>query len=254
MKIMQINVWQGRILTRLLKLIEQENPDILFTQEVFSYPVPVSPSSPWKQFTTLQQIAQTGQFEHHFFSPSTIFPMLGHQLEYGNAIFSRYKLLHATTHYNASSGPQHADDPANVEINDTRNFQHAQIEIDGSTLNLINHHAHWVPHPDGDEISMQRLLKVADYIKNLDGPVLMAGDLNLSPTSPPVVAFQKVVNLQDLVATTSATSTLSAAHYVPENIICDYLLASPGIRISRVEVSNQIVSDHKAVIAEIDYN
>lgn len=251
---MQVNVWQGHLLNSLLKLIDQENPDVIFTQEVFTYPEHISPYSPWKQFRTLELISTQNHFNHVFFSPCCSFNVFGHQLSYGNAIFSKHRFNHTSTHYTGGPGPLHLDNPASLESFDsnlTRNFQHVSITSHGTTLNLINHHGHWVNQPRGNEASAERLQEVASYIKALEGPVIVGGDFNLSPGSPAIQAFQQTTDLYNLVSATGATTTLSSAHYV-QGIICDYLFASPNLKVRHIEVNDQLVSDHKAVIARID--
>jgi len=250
MKTIQVNTWQGRITEPLLNLIKTEAPDLVFTQEVFSYPVPVKPGSPWKQFSLLEQIASQGHFEHVFFSLSGYLTLFGQKLSYGNAILSKYKIENASTHY-TGDGPVSFEDPNVYDNNAGRNFQHVVVNIGQTKLNLINHHGHWVNQPQGDEVSVERLIKVADYAAKLDGPIIIGGDFNLSPNSPAVQALQQKLKLHDLVAEARPATTLSAAHYVKHNIVCDYLLVSPSLKTGRIEVSDQIVSDHKAVIAEI---
>jgi endonuclease/exonuclease/phosphatase family metal-dependent hydrolase len=252
MKIIQLNTWQGRITEPLLNFIKTTVPDILLTQEIFSYPAPVSPDSPWKQFSLLEQIATQNHFDHVFFSPSGYLTLFGQKVGYGNAVFSKYAFNHTSTHYTGGPGPAQFDNPNIYDNNAGRNFQHVRINTGKTTLNLINHHGHWVDQPRGDAVSLERLQQVADYIATLTDPVILGGDFNLSPDSAPVQALQHTLKLHDLVADAHPSSTLSAAHYVGINIICDYLLASPSLKVKSIQISEKIVSDHKAVIAEID--
>lgn len=252
MKIVQINVWQGRIFDPLLAFLRDEKPDIVFAQEIFSYPHPIIGSSAWKQFRTLEQITEQGGFMHVYFALSTTFPMFGEELSYGNAILSKYPFTHTFTRYTAGPGPVHVDNPNTYDHNLTRNFQHAIIDTGRTKLNLINHHGHWVNHPLGDAQSTVRLQIVADYITGLEGPTLAGGDLNLSPTSPAIRKFAETTGLRDVLSSTSPEGTLSAAHFMNESIFCDYLFASPELKITHTSVSDNLVSDHKALVIEID--
>ena len=246
MKILQINVWQGRLLRPLLNLIERVDPDIIFTQEIYSYPAPITIDSPWNYFGTLELIASRNHFEHVYFSPASTFPMFGRELGYGNAILSKYKPVRSSTHYTGGSGPVHHDAPTTFDGNKGRNFQHLTVIIGNLEINLINHHGHWVNQPLGDELSKARLQVVAEYIRRLPGPVIMGGDLNLLPSSPAMLAFQKSIGLRDLVATTKTHSTLSAAHYAG-GIVCDYIFTSPSLATGNIEVdrkSTRLNSSH----------
>jgi len=249
---MQINVWGGRIARPLLELIRDEAPDIIFTQEMYSYPETIPAPSPWAYFDTLGRIASEAKFEHTFFSACTTFTIFGRTLSYGNAILSKLPLAQTTTLYTAGSGPVHFDQPTTVEHNLTRNYQHAIVDTGRTKLNLINHHAHWAANPAGDEVSFERLQQVADYIATLTGPTILCGDLNLSPSSPAFKQFIANTGLHEALAGTEVTTTLSPAHYVAEPIQCDHILTSPALKIIHADTSDKIVSDHKAIIAEID--
>lgn len=250
MKIMQINVWQGRLIRPLLALIRTENPDLILAQEIYSYPHPMASASPWNYLAMVEFIAANGQYPHVYFSPSSTFTIFGQGLSYGNAVFSKYPIHHRSTHYTGGPGPIHYHEPGTFDGNDSRNFQHVIINTGRTELNVINHHAHWVNQPLGDEISVERLRKLASYIGELEGPIITGGDFNLLPHSPAMAEFIKSTGL--ISAATGASSTLSAAHYMSDDIVCDYVLTSPGLKVGRVDVVDKLVSDHKAIIVEID--
>jgi endonuclease/exonuclease/phosphatase family metal-dependent hydrolase len=251
MKLMQINAWHGRISRPLLELVSREQPDVIFTQEIFSYPKLIPPSSPWAHISILGRMASAAKLEHSYFSPSTTYDMFNHTLSYGNAIISRFPFLSTATHYTGGPGPVHFQEPGDVDHNRMRNFQHVVITAHGQSYHLINHHAHWAPQPLGDEISTQRLGIVAEYINELEGPVIMAGDLNLSPDSPALQQFTKRTHLRNVVTGSAITTTLSPAHYVDLPIICDYIFVSPQLTCGGAWASDAIVSDHRAVMAEV---
>ena len=250
MKVMQINVWQGRLIKPLLALIRKEDPDIIMAQEIYSYPHKIAAISPWDYLSTLERIAAIS-YKHTYFSPCSTFEMFGKSLGYGNAIISKYPLANTSTHYTGGPGPIHYDEPSAFGGNDSRNFQHATVTTNTGELHLVNHHAHWADQPLGDETSTKRLGRVASFVSSLKGPIVTAGDFNVSPTSPAMTAFIAATGLSDITATTGATSTLSSAHYA-SNVMCDYLLASPDITIKKIQIFGELVSDHLAIFAEID--
>lgn len=252
MKIMQINVWQGRLLRPLLALIQKEAPDIIFAQEIYSYPHTIEMSSPWNYFATLELIKAQNHFDHTYFSAASTFPMFGRELSYGNAILTWHSISHQVTVYTGDGHPTSYTDVATYNGNAGRNFQHIVIDTGHTRLNLINHHGHWVNQPLGDEISHERLQKLAAHIEALEEPVIVCGDFNLSAESPAMQSFRQSVNLRDAVASAQPTTTLSVAHHLGHNIICDYILTSPSLKVTRAEVSDSLVSDHKALIVEID--
>ncbi len=252
MKIMQINTWQGRLLKPLLNLIKAENPDIIFAQEVYDYPASLSLNSPWNYFDTARHIAAQGNYPATYFSPELTVPMFEAPLGYGNAIFSKTPFTHSSVHYTAGPGPLKLAGSESFSGNLGRNFQHAVINAPNGPLNLINHHGHWVNQPLGDQTSHDRLQDVANYLTTLTGPIIFAGDLNLSPDSPALRSLITTTNLSDLAIKSGITTTLSSAHHVTHDIICDYILASPSLTSTQFEASSHLVSDHRALIAQID--
>jgi endonuclease/exonuclease/phosphatase family metal-dependent hydrolase len=251
MRVMQVNVWQGRLIRPLLDMVAAVEPDIILTQEIYTYPSPIQPTSPWNFFGTLEFMAQRGDLQHYYFSPSSTFSMFNKELGYGNAVLSRYPILESTTHYTSDKHAIRHEDLSSLGGNDSRNFQHLVLELDGRRLNVINHHGHWVNQPLGDDVSTQRLRTVASYINGLIGPVIVGGDFNLLPTSPAMSEFIAAAKLRDVRATSTITTTLSAAHYLREPIVCDYILGSADITISQLTALQPLVSDHKALLAEV---
>lgn len=252
LKIMQVNVWHGHISRPLVELVHSEAPDLLFTQETFQYPVRIPDPSHWSTLDLLPRLEAAGEFKETFFSASFTYPLFNHTLSYGNTVFSKFPFEHKSTHYTGGPGPIHLESPEAVDHNAARNFQHAVIQAGGRSLNVINHHGHWVNQPLGDDVSVERLQDVAKYVKNLTGPVVMAGDLNLSPDSPAIQKFLAATGLTDAASRPGAT-TLSAAHYVERPIICDYIFISPELTLKEAKIHDTIVSDHRALTAEIEF-
>ncbi|HVQ43674.1 MAG TPA: endonuclease/exonuclease/phosphatase family protein [Candidatus Saccharimonadia bacterium] len=253
MKLLQINVWQGRLLRPLLDLVKHESPDIICAQEIYTYPEPIAPTSPWNYFRTVERIAELGGYQYVHFALSTTFTMADHPLGYGNAILSRYPLHDASVHYTGGPGPLTQNHLAAYDSNATRNFQHVVVDAGSTNINLINHHGHWVNQPLGDDASAHRLQLVAKFVAGLTGPVIVTGDFNLSPQSPAMKQFLETTGLTDQVTTAGTiTTSLSAAHYLSTPIVCDYILTNPELTVSSLHASDRLVSDHRAIIAEID--
>ena len=65
MKLLQLNVWMGRLTPQIIQLIQAEKPDIMTAQEVFSVDGPVV--FPDNMVNVFEQIRDAGQFEHDYF-------------------------------------------------------------------------------------------------------------------------------------------------------------------------------------------
>ena len=99
---------------------------------------------------------------------------------------------------------------------------------------------------DKSSLAMQVL---ADKIKQLTGPILFAGDLNVSYESPAMRLFDNW--LEDLTHSYNIQETLSQFGKA-KNVACDHILVSPEIKVNSFTVSEELVSDHKALVLEFE--
>ena len=92
MKLLQLNIWAGRLLPAILKLIDQEQPDILCLQEVLSSSKEIR--VPAIAFNSLERIQDRTGHTHSFFSPMFSTTFASHKVSYRYTIilisFTRY--------------------------------------------------------------------------------------------------------------------------------------------------------------------
>lgn len=245
MKLMQLNVWMGRLTPQILRLIEVEQPDILTTQEMFDADGPVV--FPDNMMDCLQQIRDSGGFDHVFFSPTWAMQIAHQTAQFGNAIFSKFPIAAQESFF--TNGAFVADMTPATRTANSRNAQIITLDIQGRALNLINHHAHWEVTPEGSDISVEKMQMVADRVRALQGPIIMAGDLNLNPGTPAMKVWDGL--LEDLTATHQLQSTLSVLGKV-QNVACDHVLVNDQVRVTDYHISDALVSDHNAVIMEFE--
>lgn len=245
MKLIQLNIWQGRLLRQVLDFLQQEQPDILCLQEVYSSDIDTSLYDFLRGFEKIQA-AFTDY--HGYFSACYDMPMLDKSFKFGNATFSRYPLTDTETHF--INGKYQSVKTLDEYVPNTRNLQRATVQLDGGkSFRIINHHAYWEPSQIGSEISVQKMEKVAEIVKNSPRPLILTGDLNVIPESP---AMQPIHNLlRDLTGEYKLPTTLSEFGKVP-NVACDHVCVSDGIQVQKFAASDALVSDHKALILEFD--
>lgn len=102
----------------------------------------------------------------------------------------------------------------------------------------------------GDEKTIKSHTQAANFI-NTDNPIIFCGDLNVEPTSD---AMQPIydLGLQNVTANLEADSTLGKLSHVPVDVFCDYIFASNDITIESLDITDDLASDHKALILEFD--
>ena len=249
MKIMQINVEFGYKLPTLLEMVSKEQPDILCAQEVQNTkePIPLADN-----FQTLDNIKGQGNFEYSFFSPTWGAELFGPRIEVGNAIFSKLPLLNQQTVF--ISGQYTQSQTAQNWILNNRNLQICLVEINDQKLYVANHQGFLIKNSaTGGEETSKFTQKLSDNLAPYKDSLIFCTDLNIIRES---VGFAPIaeLGLRDLTAEHNVKTTLSPVHRAPnkDSVACDYIFCSNDVKIENFRVSDEVVSDHKALILEFD--
>ncbi len=246
MKLLQINVWMGRLSRQLATLIERENPDIITAQEVFSSDGMVG--LPDNTFHILDIMKQSGRYEHSYFSPFYEAEYAGVTVGCGNAILSKQPFATQDTFF--THGELAAYDKAAVFESNIRNAQHVTIELPGKQLlHIINHHGYWEPDPVGSEKSVRSMQVVVDAIQKLSGAIVFAGDLNVNPNTPAMQLFDGL--LEDLTGRHNITNTMSILGKL-QGVAPDHILVNGAVHTQDFRVLDDLASDHLPLVLEFD--
>ena len=243
MRILQLNVWTGRINGALLEFLNNNDFDVICMQEA------VWTKDRQKElenfFATVDQIKEASGLEYESRSSNWGMRIFSEDniMEQGNVILSKSEIA------------EERNDLVHNEyrvIEDAQDFyEHAytlQITKLKSGITIVNHHGYWKPTPMGDKTTVEVMRKVADIVKGLDGPVVMCGDLNIVHEAP---AMRELDFLRDLTHEYGIDSTLSGLKFNGK-VACDHILVNNKIHVEDFEVLEDIVSDHKALVAEIE--
>lgn len=242
MKLIQLNVWQNKLHKQLMNFLKEEQADIMCLQEICSSDITVPLFPGLRGF---EAIKETFPGYHAYFSPCFESPMFGTTCRFGNAIFSRFPLVDTETIF--INGAYQKSEMPDASITNIRNVQRATVRSEQGHFCLVNHHAYWVPSEVGNEISVAKMEKVADILKESPRPLIFSGDLNVtfkSPAMRPVHAL-----LRDLTQEHDIPTTLSTVGKFP-NIPCDHICVSEGVNVQNFAASEALVSDHKPLILE----
>lgn len=241
MKILQLNVWGGCLGKQIIEVLKREDPDIVCFQEALVFPKE-------KQgdlfFSTLDKFRHEGAFTHSFFSPVFGFSYMNEIAQFGNAVLSKSPFQKTETMFTRKEYVEHQDMFGDFNV---RNLQHVEIEVDGGTINVLNHHGHHLSgHKNGDEETLRQCTLIADYIQKLQGPTVLCGDFNLSPESESIGQINSI--LVNHPKERGVITTRTPLTHKTE--VCDYIFTSPDTEVSNFQVLDDIVSDHKALIVE----
>lgn len=240
MRILQLNIWSGRVIGRLERFFSKNRFDLICLQE-----------AAWsdedeflrKFCVTVEQIKSLTGLEHDFRSSNWGMKILsGGQIEQGNVILSREEIVHRQTEtiYGEYGVVKNLEDLEN----------HAgtvQIVKLMSGLNIVNYHGIWAPDSMGDKRSVETMKTMGALIEKIDGPVVMCGDLNLVHDS---LAMRELGFLRDLTAEYGVKSTLSGLK-LDKKIACDHILVNDSVVVRDFQVVSDVVSDHLGLVIEI---
>ena len=245
MKLLQLNIWEGKLLKEVLAFIDKEKPDILCLQEVYSCTGDIP--FPDTMFNSLELIQQQIGYDHVFFSP--VFTAVYSEVlaSFGIAIISRFPLENKQTIF--TNGVFDPNLTAKSYTANTRILQTCKVSIGDKSLSLANHHGHRELDPLGNEISIEKMKFVKAKLQELPLPLVFSGDLNITSESPAMRVFDGF--LKDLTAEHNIKSTLSQLGKA-KNVACDHILVSDDIQVTDFNVSEKLISDHKALIMNFD--
>lgn len=241
MKLLQLNVWGGRLEKQIAWLLESEKPDIICLQEAIS----IEGGNSGGFFLTVEEIRDKFNMQLAY-SPTVSFKFMNRSAEFGNAILSKIPIEDQNTVFTSQQYVENFD----FETHDynIRNLLHASYTVNGENLHVLTHHGyHLFEHKNGNDETMRQCKLIADYINNLDGKVILAGDFNLSPHSQSLEQLNFI--LRNLCVENEVTTTRTPLTHNLE--VCDYIFTSKNLEVKGFSISDEIASDHKALIVEI---
>ena len=242
MELMQLNMWQGRHAPQVTELIDQRKPDFITAQEIYKGGTTVL--APERMFSLYDDIAT--RYPYHSFSAVNSLHIAGGKAEMGTAIFSNRPIMEVSSFFTHG---EYVDGIAvGHDVHNSRTLQTAQIDLGSTTLTLLTHHGNWVPNALGDEVSVEKMQLIADYIQTLDQdrPLIFAGDFNVIPESPAMRPFDGI--LRDLIKEYDIKTTLSSFRKNIGDIACDHILTNNLVTVHDVVTLDETVSDHTPVI------
>lgn len=239
---MTLNVWQGRLERVLLKHLEQQNIDFACMQEAVDYK-----GKTGGIISSYSKIGASLRLDQQFFSPLNTTKFGNNDLSFGNVIYSKLPFTKSENIF--TRGSYKADFDFDVDDYNIRALQHVTVEIGDKKLHILNHHGHHIDaHKLGDEETMRQTAMIIDYIKQLNGAVILCGDFNLSPESESIKQFDSI--LQNLSVTNSLETTRSLLTHKKE--VCDYIFVNHNVNVKGFSMDKTIISDHNALILDFD--
>jgi endonuclease/exonuclease/phosphatase family metal-dependent hydrolase len=92
------------------------------------------------------------------------------------------------------------------------------------------------------------MARVASHLRKLSGPLVVCGDFNIIHES---IAMRPLDFLTDLTHEHGIKNTLTGLKF-NGSVACDHILVNDQVSVKDFQVLDAVVSDHKALMPEID--
>ena len=241
MKILQLNVWTGRIKGALLEFFRENNFDIVCLQEAIWCN---KESQMLESFiVTVDQIKKVGGFKYDSRAANWGLEVDGVEILQGNVILSKKKIVEERIE---QVWGEYKIAKSLEDLND-HGYTAQLVKLENG-LNVVNYHGYWLPTPVGDERTISAMRKAAVLAHEAKGPLVMCGDLNVIHASP---AMRELDFLRDLTDGCGADNTLVGLKFGGE-VACDHILVNEDVKVTNFEILDKIISDHKPLVAEIE--
>lgn len=215
-RLLTFNVWfRNPDMTRVAAYIEGSQADAVVLQEL-------TPS----QAEALRPLLPT--YPHHHIEPSRM----------GAAVFSRWPMLAAES-VPLGKGAVEGAIAARV-----------QIDWRGSPVTVLGVHLNWPLGPRNSAFRNEELATVVALAKAQPGPLIVAGDFNLTPWSEYFRAALADSGLHDA-ARGFGLQRSWPAQFAPLSIRIDHCLLSPHWRSVAADIGPWMGSDHLPLMADL---
>lgn len=250
LKIIQINIYRGKFLDKLVKFLCDEAPDIITAQEVTGGKVNIWPD---KQVDTFQYLKEALNMT------GAVAPMYrlhgdGKSFE-GNAVLTRGKILNNEVVW-LKEYREYTEAPWEDEGPEMpRNVLDLTVDFNGTTVHVLATHGAWTKKPVDTPEKLRQARMLADYLRSLGKtPYVLGGDFNMEPGSEVIKTIDGVA--RNIVHGSNVKNTLNlcthrAAAELGSGRLVDFIYTSPHFKVESVKAVEVDVSDHLPVRAVI---
>lgn len=248
-KILDLNIWGGEFLGRIIDFIHKENPDIVLLQEVYN-----GTGNLDFKYRSLSILSEKLNLPHHAFEPLLIDVRSNDKILWGNAIFSRYTIENQKViFFDIPFGEFNIE---NSDIKSTKNqffsmgMLKTSIKINSKDFNVYSVHGIW--GFDGEDNPRRLMMSdvIIDEIKNKQN-IILAGDFNVQPYTKTIVDIEE--HLQNVfkneLVSTFNMKYKKLSSYATAAV--DMIFVSKHFKIASRYMPDVDVSDHMPLVCEL---
>lgn len=244
MRIITLNVWQGKLRPKLFAFLEREahTTDIFCFQEMINVPG----VSPDRSDLFSRVVEALPDFQGFFESAED----KGNGIEMGLAIFVK-RMVPVD-----EEGDFFVYRTRNAMVGDDgrtlgKNIQFVEFPRSGKEVTVINFHGIWMG--DGRKDTEDRITqakKMKEFLRTIDGAKIVCGDFNLTRDTQSLAILDE--GMRNLIKEAGAISTRPEKYFPYPDKFCDYILVDNNVTVKHFEVMPDIVSDHLALLLDFE--
>lgn len=270
LKILQLNIFQGKFLNRIIEYVKEEDFDILHFQEVtggkmsrggmYNYSADlklpqVTGNEQVRNIDCVKIISERLNYNSDF--------IMTHNLQgdtssyYGNATFFKKSLKRIDCKKILLNEYKEIDLDFNEWDKIGRGALCTQFEKEGKKFWTINTHLAWGPTPLDTDVKINQSKVLIHYINALSGSIVLTGDFNVTPqtkTARQLTSFGVSQTEKNNIKNTLNSRIHPARHLFPPGLAVDYIITSPEIKVHNFKVQKDIdLSDHLGLSLEFEH-
>ena len=241
MKLVQLNTWSCKLPSEIARLFLHEKPDIVSLQEV------VRTDFGAKILDTIDSITKEYPFAHEHYTPLIEFKFMDKRVKRGNMISSHHSFNSTSEHWTHGGYTEDFDYTRHGNYNVARNIAYAEVNTPDGVIHVFTLHGyHLKEHKNGNDETLRACKELLNLVHEVDGPVIVAGDFNLAPTSKSIQLVSK--SLRNLPVEHDLSTTRN--HLTPKTEVCDYIFVNDKLKVTKFYMSDIVASDHNALVLE----
>ena len=254
MRLLTLNAWGGRLHEPFLKFIERMagEIDIFCLQEVFSTTTDIEFSGGAKM-NLYQDISKILKSYRGYHSPKSkgydFSGWIGKDVDFGNAIFIKEGLsvLAYTELFDVIS-----DAGYDWREHAIAKAQLMTINTGKASFSICNFHGAWLKgtHKKDTPERIEQSRHLRNKLDTFPGEKIICGDFNLLPEGESIKILE--AGMRNLIVEHNIISTRSSLYKTSSTNYANYILTTPGVKVKKIEVMPDEVSDHLALKLEFE--
>lgn len=267
LKLLQLNIFQGKYIDRIIEFVNQNDFDILNFQEISG-----------GEFSKGGVNTYTDGNASRNINNETIGIDVFEELENNLPNYKGVSVITDNLVSDKKSYQGNATFYKNLELLDQETvrlqpyLQYETTKIDPATLpraaiiltlksgdqqfKVVNTHLAWGPNSKDEPYKLNQAKILFDKVKQIQEPFVLSGDFNLDPESQVVKWFGSIA--KDLASEQKITNTLNPRihaieHLFPEGLAVDYIFVSEQIKVKKFRLIGEVdLSDHFGLLLEFE--